>query len=377
MHEYVSGPCRGAADDLIGRSAPLPSRTIGIVASDASQGVGKSPWQHGHAIVVARAIDLAPVPTTRVRAEFEQIAEAKPQLLVAATARALGTCSELVPGGIEELMTGDARLLVGGVKAAGAASQIGVKPYKVVVSPRAVDLLREVRASGQGAMSVGILADGRGSQSLASGISALGHTVHSVHSYRCAHPTAIGEIVSLARSISARRVGAVCFTSGAAVSGLSEVAADLGVMGEVTMALQDDLLAVGVGLSTCRSLEGAGVYRSACPVKPDLRLLPGFAATMLESRSCNRIALDSKRRRFTIDLQDVSLGHNEFGLFASLARRPQVVLPTRVLMSEVWGSQVPNHRLVTLIHRVRQQVGDVGIRIESIRRRGYRLVCMR
>ena len=70
----------------------------------------------------------------------------------------------------------------------------------------------------------------------------------------------------------------------------------------------------------------------------------------------------------------VSLAVRERAVFDVLARRPGAVVAKRTLLDEVWGSATTDaHALEVTVGRLRRRLTPVGLSVEAVVRRGYRL----
>ena len=86
------------------------------------------------------------------------------------------------------------------------------------------------------------------------------------------------------------------------------------------------------------------------------------------------LILDFDRHRCTVNEEEVDLTAKEFGLLATLMRRPGRVFTRERLLDELWGSEVTvTHRTVdTHMKRLREKLGDAGRYLHTVRGVGYR-----
>jgi len=86
------------------------------------------------------------------------------------------------------------------------------------------------------------------------------------------------------------------------------------------------------------------------------------------------IVLDLARHRCTVEEREVDLTAKEFGLLATLMRRPGRVQSREQLLDEVWGSDisVTLRTIDTHLKRLREKLGHSGELIDTVRGVGYR-----
>ncbi|MCA9504049.1 MAG: response regulator transcription factor [Spirochaetaceae bacterium] len=86
------------------------------------------------------------------------------------------------------------------------------------------------------------------------------------------------------------------------------------------------------------------------------------------------VTLDIDRHRCVVDDEEIKLTAKEFGLLASLMRRPGRVQTRERLLEEVWGTDINvTHRTVdTHMKRLREKLGSAGDLIDTVRGVGYR-----
>ncbi len=87
------------------------------------------------------------------------------------------------------------------------------------------------------------------------------------------------------------------------------------------------------------------------------------------------IRLDLARHRCTVEEREVDLTAREFSLLHSLLARPGRVFTREQLLERVWGSDVhvTERTIDTHVKRLREKLGAVADRIETVRGVGYRL----
>ena len=113
---------------------------------------------------------------------------------------------------------------------------------------------------------------------------------------------------------------------------------------------------------------------SICPLQPRSdALLHALAAWRSLPQLRPAITVDAAARHVAVERSELPLSDLEFALVASLARRAGVTCTTPVLLREVWGESGDRRRLEVLVSRVRPRLAALGLAIESVPKRGYRL----
>lgn len=89
--------------------------------------------------------------------------------------------------------------------------------------------------------------------------------------------------------------------------------------------------------------------------------------------------IDERRHEVRVDEQPVELTAREFGILATLAREPGVVVPRSVLLERVWGPGYNDDEHLVDVHvaNLRRKLHDVAAAprfVETVRAVGYRLI---
>ena len=93
-----------------------------------------------------------------------------------------------------------------------------------------------------------------------------------------------------------------------------------------------------------------------------------------EEQRIGRLTIDRRRRRVTVDDQEVVLTPKEFDLLALVAEEPGVVVTRQQLLEEVWDLHWygPTKTIDVHVATLRKKLGDPGW-IETVRSVGLRL----
>ena len=87
------------------------------------------------------------------------------------------------------------------------------------------------------------------------------------------------------------------------------------------------------------------------------------------------LAVDVKRRSFTVDGEPVILTYKEFELLCYLLENRGVVLSRDQILTKIWDYNYSGETRTVDVHirTLRQKLGDAGALIETVRGVGYRL----
>lgn len=103
-----------------------------------------------------------------------------------------------------------------------------------------------------------------------------------------------------------------------------------------------------------------------------VRRAAGHAATVI---NCGRISFDAQLGVFSLDGLPLRLTGLEWRVLSCLALRKDVVVPRAELAERVYDgdAEVDSNSLEVIVARLRRKIGREAI--ETVRGRGYRLVC--
>ena len=192
-----------------------------------------------------------------------------------------------------------------------------------------------------------------------------------VQPYRYRLPSDLTESTRLVQMLIADDIDGIVFTSPASVAGLFEVAAECGVSTVLSDALSRQMTVAATDRPTAAAAEQCGAFVSRCPLRTDGRDLLAMLSTLVDrpllpARVLPAGVVEAEGRR-------VELSPLELRLFAALNRRQGIVCPRGVLAEEVWGHHSHGDRLLSLTSRLRRRITPLGLTVEAVQRRGYRL----
>ncbi|MGI8758305.1 MAG: uroporphyrinogen-III synthase [Acidimicrobiales bacterium] len=177
-------------------------------------------------------------------------------------------------------------------------------------------------------------------------------------------------------------VDAVVFTAPDEVRNFVDLAAGTGSGEAVVAALAADVIAACVGDSCADAAMALGMAPLAQPGPDRVEATVEALAAALEATIVHlRLAGVEVVLRGTLAVvggEHVWLAERERALLAELARRPGVVVAKSDLLRRVWRSSGPDgadgHAVEVAVGRLRLRLGPAGAGVQTVPRRGYRLV---
>jgi uroporphyrinogen-III synthase len=124
---------------------------------------------------------------------------------------------------------------------------------------------------------------GRSNPEFVSALQELGAEVSGISIYRWGLPDDVGPLREAVRRIAHRECDVVLFTTSIQLTHLLEVAAGMGLEGEVRRALEEDLVIGSVGPVMNAALADAGLCPDIIPAHPKMAVLVRAAAEMSAS----------------------------------------------------------------------------------------------
>ncbi len=361
----------------------LDGTTVGITADRRAAEQAQMFTQRGAKVVHGPVLTTAPLDDQeQARATTLDLLSEPVDALVANTAIGIRTWMAMADGwGVtEQLVDALARSYVAarGPKAAGALLAVDVPVHWRSPSSMLAEVVDHLIDRGVAGRRVALQLDGGGDGDEARRLRAAGAEVIELRSYRYSWPKNTAPALRLIDAACDRRIDVVTFTAAPAVRHLFDLAEGNGKLGELSAAFGDGVVAMCVG-PVCRQ---AAIERGvSSALQPAMARLGGMVKAVVD---------EMHRRRRTIRVDDieaavqgslisvgpmsVSLPKRERDVFDVLSRRPGVVVPRRALLSEIWGSVATDpHTLEATVGRLRRRLGQTGLTVEAIHRRGYRL----
>ncbi|MCW2497416.1 MAG: Uroporphyrinogen synthase [Jatrophihabitans sp.] len=210
---------------------------------------------------------------------------------------------------------------------------------------------------------------------LASTLRAQGAEVIEVPVYRWVPPEDPEPLRLLIEEVATESIDALAFTSAPAAVSFLRTSDSLGLLADVTAALNRTVLCACVGPVTAVPLQNAGIP----VVLPARTRLDALAAEIIEQlpRRAPRLRaaghdLEVRGHAVVLDDELVMLPAGSMALLRELVRRPGQVLSRGALAPLLPGEGSEGHAVEVAIGRLRLALGDPAL-VQTVVKRGYRL----
>lgn len=272
-----------------------------------------------------------------------------------------------------------AELYTRGPKATGATVTAGFSTTFNAPSARSEEVVDALADRGVDGVTVAVQLDGAPAADMQERVASLGALVIPVPVYRWSLPDDPGPAERLLRAICERRVDAVTFTSRPAVENLFVLAGELDSFDRMASSFAEAVTVSCVGDVCAGPFEDLPGVHPVIPHKYRLGAQVQSLTRHLAERHRDIEVGDARVRlqgRAVISEHDdpILLSDRESDILAVLSERPGVVYSKRDLLNRVWGDEGPGDHIVEVtVGRLRGRLGDIGLGIETVMRRGYRL----
>ncbi len=378
-----------------GSLAPLAGFRVGIAAHRSSQEQVEALRQAG-ADPVPGAV-VGPVPSAGIdmlEAVTEDVLARPPTVVVLTSAGGVEgwfSAAEGIDRGValRETFAG-ATLLTQGGETAATASALGLAVAGTLSLQGVGAPTQLARLSGglSGARVVVQSETGRAEAATADLVSSL--IAAGVHMVDVAVPTpAPAEdpraAVRLVDAVVERRLDALTFTAPAEVRAFVRLAEDVGAWDDVLAALSDDVVVVCLSRTCAEVAASVGISDGFRPPRARVGAMVDVLGERLAARVLRlRLAGVEVVLRGALALvggEELWLADRERGVLVALARRPGSVVAKAELLRRVWRSDgvdgADEHAVEVAVARLRRRLGPAGAGLQTVPRRGYRLMADR
>jgi uroporphyrinogen-III synthase len=178
------------------------------------------------------------------------------------------------------------------------------------------------------------------------------------------------------------RVEALTFTAPGEVRNLMALAEKAGAGDELVVALNDEVTVVCLSGACRHAAVSAGIVEAVRPERARVGAMVDALVGHLGQRSrrfeLGGVEVTLRGTLAVIDGREVWLADRERALLALLARRPGMVVAKAELLRRVWRSDgidgPDDHAVEVAVGRLRRRLGAAGAGLQTVPRRGYRLV---
>ncbi len=186
----------------------------------------------------------------------------------------------------------------------------------------------------------------------------------------------------LLEAVVEQRVDALTFTAPDEVRGFVALAVDAGAENEALAALSGDVVPACMG-PTCAQVATSAGFRGV--IQPERARVGAMVEVLGEQLGTGEVRLELggvdvviRGALALVGDEEVWLADRERGLLEALARRPGTVVAKAELLRRVWRSDgidgAEAHAVEVAVARLRRRLGPAGAGLQTVPRRGYRLV---
>lgn len=363
---------------------PLAGFTVGVTAARRREELTSLLTRRGATVIEAPAVKIVPLADDTALWHATQACLAAPlDYVVASTGIGFRSWLEAADGwGVRADLReriGKARLFARGPKAVGAMRSVGLADMWSPPSESSADVLAKLLAEPLDGRRVVVQEHGAPMPDFVSALRKAGAEVIEVEVYRWVRPDDVAPLRKLAQAIASASIDAVTFTSAPAVLTLLEVAADCGHLDAMLAGLRGPVSAACVGPICAGPLSDRGVT-CVIPERSRLGALVRVLTDQLSTERTRLISTPDHELRICgsaviVDGVPVRLSQRSAAVLRALADDPGRVLTRAELLTRAWpDSPGEEHAVETTIGRLREALGPAGSVIQTVIKRGYRLV---
>jgi uroporphyrinogen-III synthase len=197
--------------------------------------------------------------------------------------------------------------------------------------------------------------------------------------YRWVLPDDTAPAVRLLEAACTGSIDAVTFTSSPAIRNLFLLARERGMADELVAAFNQGTLAACVGPVCVATVKDLGVADVAMPVRSRLGAMVQALVVAMTGRAVSLrlagIPVSVQGAVAIVGDDEVRLTDRERGVLHALVRARGAVVPKQRLLREVWPADAADeHAVEVTVARLRRRLAEAGTAVETVPRRGYRLV---
>jgi len=270
-------------------------------------------------------------------------------------------------------------LLSRGPKATGAAVTAGLRVEWTSPCASSAELLDYLADTDVAGKRIAVQLAGSSGSDLMEGVAALGAEAIPIEVYSWSLPEEIKPAERLLKAVCDGHVDAVTFTSRPAVENLVQVASGCNRLAEVVSAFRTTTKIFCIGPVVAGRVGELSLGTAHVPEHARLGSMVRLVTATLARQSLGAAIaghkIEVQGRMVTVDGMPPSrLTGRERQVLLALLERPGVVCSKPALLRSVWGeSETDPHVVEVTIGRLRQRLGEAGVGVETVMRRGYRV----
>jgi uroporphyrinogen-III synthase len=363
----------------------LEGFTVGVTADRRAEEQALLIERVGGTVLHAPCIRTLPLDDGEdLRAVTLELIRRPPDVVVVNTAIGMrGWFEAAASWGLEaELLRSlaQARILARGPKAAGAVTTVGLAVSWRAPAEQLAEVAEHLGGMALRGQRVAVQLHGDRHEPISAVVRQAGGEVVAVPVYRWDRPVDVAPVAALVDAVAARRVDAVTFTSSPAMHTFFELATELGRRDVVTASLGQLVEVACVGPVCERAALAHGITNPVVPGRARLGSMVRALGERLGRRQRHLVAGEGQASLLVqgavaaAGRSCVRLTERERAVLEVLAAHPGAVVSRVDLLRAVWGDPAGNPHVVDVtVARLRAKLGDAGVVIATVVRRGYRL----
>ena len=362
----------------------LAGFTVGITAARRWEDQAQHLTSRGAVVLHAPALSTRPAdPEGELRHVTEDLIRHRPTLTIlttgAGTAAWLSAADSFGAGTqlLDALRHGT--VIPRGPKTVAACVQAGLDVPRDAGLERVQQVLETARAAGLAGSRVAVQLDGAETSWLVDALRAEGAEVVPVRVYRWRRSPDDEQLLKLIDAVCRGKVQAVTFTSTPAVRNFFARAREAGQATALLEALGSEAAAISIGPVTSEALRREGVIELVEPARARLGAM--IAALVHHLRGRRRVLglagteVVMQGATVLVDGAPRTLSEQDHRLLTALAAAEGRVVPKQELLDRGLGAgAVSEHAVEVAVARLRRRLGPAGPGVQTVFRRGYRLV---
>src|SRR6266480_405105 len=365
--------------------SPLEGFVVGVTADRRADEQADLLVRRGARVLHGPVIHTLPLgPDDDLRDATAQVIERQPDYVIANTGIGIrGWVTAAAAWGWDEALTaalGTARVLARGPKAAGALHALGVDVWWRAPRESLSEVVARLLAEPLGGRTVAFQLHGGDTPEVTEAICAAGARVIEIPVYRWQLPDERAAPYALIDRVCNGDVDAVTFTTGPAVENFLELAREQDRETAVRDALNGRVVAVVIGPYCANVARSLGLD---AVVEPAASRLGSMVRALTDQLGGERLVVRRRNQTMVVQGRAVEvhdapervlwLTTRERWLLDCLLRRRGAVATRSELGRAVWGTSTDDHLLDVTVGRLRRRLGAVGVMVETVPKRGYRV----
>ena len=365
------------------KTKPLAGYTLGVTADRRADEQISLLEGRGAKCIHGPTIRTHPLrPEAEIKAVTDRFLADPPSILVATTG--LGVRGWLEAADALQLGTelrealAQCRVFARGPKAHGAAVTAELSVEWSGKSATTAEVLERIRPEIKPGDRVAVQVDGAPGHPLIGAIEELGANVLTVPIYRWELPADTTRAEVLIRAVAEEKVDGITFTARPAAENFVILAEQMGLVEPIRAAMTSTVKTFCVG-PVCA--EGVATLDIGRPIQPERFRLGAMVMSITKTFEAQHAEVEIGGLAVRLQGKMLAIGGGEPTMLTDrerqvldiLVERPGVVHSKEALLKRVWGAgERDTHVVEVTVGRLRKRLGEAGVGIETVVRRGYR-----